>query len=60
MRNLAIFIAFAWFWLLFYGVGPLNSWTQIAVGSATLVVGVFASAIVGLLPAMRLPRSRRR
>ena len=60
MRNLAISIAFAWFWLLFYGVGPLDSWTEIAVGSATLVVGVVASALVGLLPAIRPLRSRRR
>ncbi len=60
MRDLAIVIAVGWSWLLFYGVGPLNSATQIAVGGAALVVGCLVSALLGLLVANRRPPGRRR
>lgn len=59
MRDLAIAIAVGWFWLLFYGVGPLNSATEIAVGGATLVVGCLVSAMLGLLVAARRRPGRR-
>lgn len=53
MTNLAIFVALGWFWLTFYSVGPLTSWTQVAIGGLTLVVGCFVAALWGAAIAMR-------
>ncbi len=39
MRTLAILVGLGWFWLTFYGTGPLTSWTDLTVGGAALVVG---------------------
>lgn len=53
MRSLALFIAVGWFWLLFYGVGPLNTASQYAVAGASLAGGSVVAALLGLLVATR-------
>ncbi len=53
MGNLAIFVALGWFWLTFYSVGPLTSWTQVAVGALSLLVACLASALWGAAAAAR-------
>ena len=53
MGNLAIFVALGWFWLTFYSVGPLTSWTQLAVGAVSLLVACLASAVWGVATAAR-------
>lgn len=57
MTNLAIFVALGWFWLTFYSVGPLTSWTQVAIGGASLLVGCLAAGFWGTaMVARRRPR----
>lgn len=56
MGNLAIFVALGWFWLTFYSVGPLTSWTQVAVGGLSLLVVCLASALWGAAAARHRPR----
>ena len=57
MRHLATLIALGWFWLTFYSVGPLTSWTQVAVGLLSLLVACLASALWGAAAvARRRPR----
>ena len=53
MMNLAIFVALGWFWLTFYGVGPLTSWSQVAVGGLSLMLGCVAFALWGVVMAAR-------
>ena len=53
MTNLAIFVALGWFWLTFYSVGPLTSWTQVAVGGLSLALGCLAFALWGAATAAR-------
>ena len=53
MKHLAILIALGWFWLTFYSVGPLTTWTQVAVGGLTLAVGCLVAAFWGTSVASR-------
>lgn len=57
MTNLAIFVALGWFWLTFYSVGPLTTWTQVAVGGLALLSVCLAAAFWGnAIAARRRPR----
>ena len=53
MRDLAALVGLGWFWLTFYGTGPLTSWTEVAVGGLALAVGCLVSAIWGVRIAAR-------
>ncbi len=57
MRSLAAFIAIGWFWLMFYGVGPLTSSAQLATAGLWLVGTCLAAALWGVANvALRRPR----
>ena len=53
MKDLAILVALGWFWLTFYGTGPLTNWSEVAVGGLTLVIGCLAAALWGAKAAAR-------
>lgn len=57
MKDLAILVGLGWFWLTFYGTGPMTSWTEIAVGAGALGVGCLVFAAWGArIGARRRPR----
>lgn len=56
LRDLALLIAVGWFWLLFYGVGPLTPASSLAAGGLSLAVGCLLSALWGVFSARRRPR----
>lgn len=57
MKDLAFLVGLGWFWLTFYGTGPLTTWTEVAVGAGALAVGCLASAAWGVrIAARRRPR----
>lgn len=53
MRTLAILVGLGWFWLTFYGTGPLTSWSEVAIGGLALAAGCLLFAIWGAWIAAR-------
>ncbi len=57
MRHLGCLIALGWFWLLFYGVGPLTSARDLTLAAVLLVAGCTAGAVWGARAARRRARA---
>lgn len=56
MRTSVILLGLGWFWLCFYGVGPLTTWWQLALGGLALLAGCLVFALWGAAIVRRRPR----
>ena len=53
MRSLAALVGLGWFWLSFYGVGPLTPRSSLVVGGAALLAACGGGALLGVVLARR-------